>query len=164
MHFLTPCMHTIKNQIFIKKKKRNEERNRVGIFRNEKNALKTMGQDALRISNSECCGRFQLVLKGKGMTCRLKHLHQTWHSQRSEPTQEHWGVWVFSYPPRFFICPALGNLLCFQLFWFRDGSQQHHTWCCWLPDCPWGSDGKRTEETPETQQCNPRNVNELANI
>lgn len=96
-------MHTIKIKFVLKKKGgewRKEER---GYIRNEKNALKTTGQDGLRILNSECCGRFQLVLKGRGTTCWFKHLHQTWHSQRREPTQEHRGLWVFSYPHQDFL-------------------------------------------------------------
>lgn len=54
MHFITLCMHTIKNKnlFFFLKGTEKEQRDTLGM-----RSVKTIGQETLSVLNSECHGR-----------------------------------------------------------------------------------------------------------
>lgn len=156
-------MHTIKIK-FVFKKQRNEERNR-GILGMRRMPIRLRGRmlwgywtlNAVREMGSSWF--FKAEGRHASLSIFIKHsIHK-----RSEPTQEHRGLWVFSYPHQDFYLSSTGNLLCLQLFCFHVGSQKHHVMSLTAWWLSWGSDGKRIQRH-QRQQCNPRNENELANI
>lgn len=76
--------------------------------------LKVVDQETSRTPNSECCGRLQSVLRGRGMPgwhagSSVHHRHQTWHSQRRESAQKHRGLGVFLPTSAYFISGTWGT-------------------------------------------------------